>query len=90
MFQVMKRDTRFSAAVRIIAGERWGFAIKQPVVSSPPPKPPYFQVTFILIVYSWVTGDSDNLVIVTLPGKVYRVIQKKTSGSFTQKLKYNQ
>lgn len=30
--QVMKRDTRFSAAVRIIAGERWGFAIKQPVI----------------------------------------------------------
>ncbi|XP_063681087.1 signal transducer and activator of transcription 5A-like [Bolinopsis microptera] len=30
--QVMKRDTRFSAGVRVIAGERWGFAIKQPSV----------------------------------------------------------
>ena len=30
--QVMKRDTRFSAGVRVIAGERWGFSIKQPSV----------------------------------------------------------
>ncbi|KAL5254826.1 hypothetical protein ACHWQZ_G014308 [Mnemiopsis leidyi] len=30
--QVLKRDTKFSAAVRIIAGERWGFAIKQPLL----------------------------------------------------------